>query len=77
MGAGSLPGVEAAGALGWTAQPHLVPKVLEKSRAIPLLTLVTFVAYKKGENRPYYYYMLPVMLRETSYLVRNVWYELM
>ena len=31
--------------------PHLVPKVLEKSRAIPLLTLRACVAYKKGENR--------------------------
>ena len=31
---------------------HLVPKVLEKSRAIPLLTLRAFVAYKKGENLP-------------------------
>jgi len=27
---------------------HLVPKVLEKSRAMPLLTLRAFVAYKKG-----------------------------
>ena len=27
-----------------------MPKVLEKSRAIPLLTLRAWVAYKKGEN---------------------------
>jgi len=32
--------------------PHLVPMVLEKSRAIPLLTLRACVAYKKGENLP-------------------------
>ena len=32
--------------------PHLVPKVLENSRAIPLLTLRVCVAYKKGENLP-------------------------
>ena len=30
--------------------PHLVPKVLEKNRTIPLLTLKAGVAYKKGEN---------------------------
>ena len=28
------------------------PKVLEKSSAIPLLTLKVCVAYKKGENLP-------------------------
>jgi len=33
-------------------QPHLVPKVLEKSRAISLLNLRVCVAYKKGENPP-------------------------
>ena len=31
---------------------HLVPNVLEKSRAIPLLTLRACVAYKKGEDLP-------------------------
>ena len=35
-------------------QPNLVPEVLEKSRAIPLLTLRARVAYKKGENLPTY-----------------------
>jgi len=51
MGTGFFPGVEAAEA--WAdSPPHLVPKVLEKSRAIPLLTLRACVAYKKGEN-PY------------------------
>jgi len=43
--------VEAAGAWGWPP-PHLVPKVLENSRAIPLLTLRACVAYKKGKNLP-------------------------
>ena len=36
--------------VGLTPSPHLVPKVLEKSRAIPLPTLRACVAYKKGEN---------------------------
>jgi hypothetical protein len=30
-------------------------KVLEKSRATPLLTLTACVAYRKGENLPTYY----------------------
>jgi len=29
--------------------PHIVPKVLEKRRAMPLLTRRACVAYKKGE----------------------------
>jgi len=37
MGTVSFPGVEAAGAWVGPSHPHLVPKVLEKSRAIPLL----------------------------------------
>jgi len=32
--------------------PLLVPKVLEKSRAITLLTLGAFMADKKGESLP-------------------------
>ena len=32
--------------------PHLVPKVLEKSRATPILPLRACVAYKMGENLP-------------------------
>ena len=32
---------------------HLVPKVLEKSIDITLLTLRACIAYKKGENVPY------------------------
>ena len=32
--------------------PNLVPKVLEKSKAMPLLTLKACVAYKNGENLP-------------------------
>ena len=38
--------------VGLTRHPNLVPKVLEKSRAIPLPTLRACVAYKKGENPP-------------------------
>ena len=36
--------------MGLNPHRHLVPRVLEKSRAIPLLTLRAFVAYKNGEN---------------------------
>jgi hypothetical protein len=36
--------------VGLTPHPHLVPKVLEKSRAIPLLTPRVYVAYKKGRK---------------------------
>jgi len=38
--------------VGLTPPPHLVPKVIEKSRAIRLLTQRARVAYKKGENLP-------------------------
>jgi len=46
-----FPGVEGAGA-GADPHPHLELKVLEKRRAIPLLTPRACVAYKKGENLP-------------------------
>ena len=36
-------------------QTHLVPKVLEKSRAVPLLTLRACVTYKMGVNLPNIY----------------------
>ena len=39
MGIGSFPGGRGGRGVGLTPHPHLVPKVLEKSRAIPLLTL--------------------------------------
>ena len=38
--------------MGLTPHRHLVPKILEKSRAKPLLTPRACVAYKKGENLP-------------------------
>jgi len=47
MGTGYFPGVEAAGAWGWRPPPPSSAEVLEKSRAIPLLTLR---AHKKGEK---------------------------
>ena len=49
--------------VGLTPHPHLLPKVLEKSRAIPLLTLRACVAYKKGENLPNFDFILPFMVR--------------
>jgi len=53
MGNGSFPGVEVAGA--WDLpHPHLVSNVLEKSTAIPLITLRVCVACKKGEKLPIY-----------------------
>ena len=45
---------------------HLVPKVLEKSRAIPLLTLRVCVAYKKGEN-------LTTLLSQMSDMLRMIY----
>ena len=52
VGTRSFPRVEAAGA--WGCLPHLllVPKVLEKCTAIPLLTLRACVLNKKSENLP-------------------------
>ena len=41
---GLSPGVVVAGAWGLTHQPHLLPKVLEKSRGIPLFNLRACVA---------------------------------
>jgi len=52
MGTGSFPGGRGGPGVGLTPHPHLVPRVLEKSRAIPLLTLRACVSYKKRENLP-------------------------
>jgi hypothetical protein len=49
MGIGSFPGVESDKGVTLTPQPLLVPWSW-KSRAIPLLSLRAFVAYKKGET---------------------------
>ena len=51
IGTGSFLGVEVAGAWGWSPTPSS-PEVLEKSRAVPLLTLRAFMAYEKGETLP-------------------------
>jgi hypothetical protein len=51
MGTGSVPGIEAAGAWGWLPHSHLECRGPRKSRAIPLLTLRAFVAYKKGVKK--------------------------
>jgi len=56
MGTGLSPRRGATGNLGvglTPPHPHLVPKVLEKNTAIPLLTLRACVAYKKGEKPTY------------------------
>ena len=39
--------------MGLTPNPHIGPKVLEKSRAMLLLNLRAFVTSKKGENLLY------------------------
>jgi len=52
MSTGSFPGVEAAGAWGWPPTPYLERRGPRKSRAMSLLNLRAFVAYKKGENLP-------------------------
>jgi hypothetical protein len=48
MGTGSFPGVESGRGVTLTPHPLLVPR--SKTRAIPLLSLRVFVAYKKGET---------------------------
>jgi len=48
-----FPGGRGGRGVGLTLPPHLVPKVLEKSRTTRLLTLKACVAYEKGENLPY------------------------
>ena len=48
MGTGSFPGVEKGRGVTLTPNPLLVPWSL-KGRAIPLLSLRAFVAYKKDE----------------------------
>jgi hypothetical protein len=54
MGTGSFPGVESGRGVTVTRHPLLVPR----RRAIPLLSLRAFVAYKKGWNKPYSYISL-------------------
>jgi hypothetical protein len=50
MGTGSFPGVESGQGVMLTPHPLLVPRSKKQSRAIPLLSLRAFVAYKKGET---------------------------
>ena len=53
-----FPGGRGGRGVGLTPpHPHLVTKVLEKIRAIPLVTLRACVAYKRGENLPASLYM--------------------
>jgi hypothetical protein len=47
MGTGSFPGVESGRGVTLTPHPLLVPRS-KNSRAIPLLSLRTFVACEKG-----------------------------
>jgi hypothetical protein len=50
MGTGSFPAVESGRGVTLTPHPLLVPRSKKQSRAIPLLFLRAFVAYKKGET---------------------------
>ena len=52
MGTGHFLWVEMAGAWGWSPRLHLECRGPRKSSAVPLPTLRSFVAYKKGENLP-------------------------
>ena len=52
MGTRVFPEGRGGRGVGLTPHPYLVPKALEKSTAIPLLTLRACLAYKKGENLP-------------------------
>jgi hypothetical protein len=49
IGTGSFPGVESGRGVMLIPHPLLVPRS-KNSRAVPLLSLRAFVAYKKGET---------------------------
>jgi hypothetical protein len=53
MGTGSFPGGKSGRGVTLTPHPLLVPRSKKQSRAIPLLSLRAFVAYKKGETRTF------------------------
>ena len=65
-GTGSFSGVEVAGAWGWPPL-HLEGRGPRKSRAIPLLTLKAFVAYKKGET-----YLITIVTHVGSHTVNTM-----
>ena len=46
-----FPGGRGGRGVGWPSYPHLECRGPRKSRAIPLLTLRSFVTYKKRENK--------------------------
>jgi hypothetical protein len=50
MGTGSFPVVEIGRGVTLTPHPFLVPRPIKQNRAIPLLYLRAFMAYKKGET---------------------------
>jgi len=50
MGKDSFPGVESGRSATLTPHPLLVPRSIKQSRAIPLLSLRAFVAYRKDET---------------------------
>jgi hypothetical protein len=50
MGTGSFLGVESGRGVKLTPHPLLVPRSKKQGRAIPLISLRAFVAYKKGET---------------------------
>jgi hypothetical protein len=50
MGTGSFPGVESDRGVTLTPHPLLLLRSKKQIRAIPVLSLRAFVAYKKGET---------------------------
>jgi hypothetical protein len=68
MGTGSFPGVKCGRSVELTPHPHLVPKVLEESRAIPLLPLWACVAYKKRENLPTFQDATTALTTDNTYV---------
>jgi hypothetical protein len=50
MGTGSFPGVESGWGVTMTRHCLPVPRTKKQSKAIPLLSLRSFVACKKSEN---------------------------
>ena len=58
--------------MGLTPHPLLMPKVLEKSRAIPLLTITACVAYKKRTKCYLIYDTLPMIKFRTFVIIVTI-----
>ena len=71
MSTKSFPGAKCGRGVGLTSHPHLVPKILEKSRSIPLLTLRACVTYKKRVRTYLHFLQFPCGSNNRSHYCRN------